>query len=279
MPSRPVTAAILLLWVLSTGWMLQREVLSRMGTHEPPPLHFDLADDVSDRLITWKIYRGEELIGNARSTIKRKEDRTFELGCEHQYYRKFGPTRLADIKKVASIYRVTMEGDLVEMSMSIKAQFTGNMMAEQAARGTVKDGKLHMELDKEGFLVKFGAGALIQLKPVDVPPGTTVLNTMHPLHRITGLWEGRRWKVPVFNPIKFDFALLAKEPPEPIAEVASDTITWRGEEVDCWRIDYTDTKKDERIGHTWVRCTDGLVLRQEASLENNKLTLERESAR
>ena len=59
------------------------------------------------------------------------------------------------------------------------------------------------------------------------------------------------------------------------AEVAAETLSWRNQEVPCFRIDYREPGK-RVTARTWVRRQDGLVLRQEAEHLGKELILERD---
>ena len=51
------------------------------------------------------------------------------------------------------------------------------------------------------------------------------------------------------------------------------TLTWQGQETACWVIEY---RRAEPVARTWVRASDGKVLRQEAFEKGENLTCERE---
>ena len=59
-----------------------------------------------------------------------------------------------------------------------------------------------------------------------------------------------------------------------IAEVLSnpETTRWKDEDVSCWVIEY---RGGEARARTWVRVSDGKVLRQEAFLMGERLAIER----
>jgi hypothetical protein len=51
------------------------------------------------------------------------------------------------------------------------------------------------------------------------------------------------------------------------------TLNVKGEDVSCWVIEY---RRKEPVARTWVRASDGKVLRQEAFEKGESLTFERE---
>jgi hypothetical protein len=119
------------------------------------------------------------------------------------------------------------------------------------------------------------------LAPVTIARRGGVLNPLLPVNRLTGIKRGQRWRVPMLDPIAE--ALLAyvhQQPPatkflEAHVQVASEDLEWQDKRppVSCLIIDYTG---DDTFGRTWVRESDGLVLRQEMTHAGERLTLRRD---
>src|SRR5258707_903491 len=64
--------------------------------------------------------------------------------------------------------------------------------------GQVRDGMLHRT--GTGDLGPFGGKVDVKLDPIEAPT-RSILNPMHPVPKITGLRPGRRWQMPVLNPL------------------------------------------------------------------------------
>jgi hypothetical protein len=60
--------------------------------------------------------------------------------------------------------------------------------------------------------------------------------------------------------------------------VSAGALVWDGTEVDCWQIEYREPGH-KPAARTWVRRSDGLVLRQEAGHAGVELVLERNPTR
>src|SRR5262249_47502484 len=114
-----------------------------------------------------------------------------------------------------------------------------------------------------------------QPKPVPVPIHGNVLNAMHPLDKIPRLWTGRTWKVPILDWLSAIVPGGHMSTMTLLAEVHDGKLEWQGEMVPCFRIDYQEPGK-RAVAHTWVRCSDGLVLQQEANPNDLDLVLVRE---
>ena len=74
---------------------------------------------------------------------------------------------------------------------------------------------------------------------------------------------------------KFGAGLPERKREPLVAEVLSspETTRWKDEDVSCWVIEYRD--RGEARARTWVRVSDGKVLRQEAFLMGERLAVER----
>jgi hypothetical protein len=108
-----------------------------------------------------------------------------------------------------------------------------------------------------------------------------MLNPMHLVPKISGLHEGRTWKIPLMNPLEAIPTEYRDLVPtrnmvvkELIATVLVEDRDWHGALEPCFKIEYG--KPGERpLAATWVRRRDDLVLEQWASYEGVEYTLQR----
>lgn len=295
MPSRPVTALIILFWAGTVGWFGYRELWPILFPSDAPPFSIELADEVTSEVgsqirgpdVLWGIYRNDKRIGRAETRLRYfREDNTFEM-----------ETRLVEVKllpfvelpEMKNAYRLTRSGKLLAIRMDGRMQIFG-LEGKASFSGEVHDGKL----ERRGLidLRPFGDKAEVKLDPVDAPTGS-VLNPMHPVPRIKGLRPGRQWRMPILNPLadaiepavkalaeKHGFKDLPqiKLPSGPKfvdAEVLDETtkIKLDDKEYECRIIEY---RGEERPARTYVRISDGAVMRQEAYALGERITLRRE---
>jgi hypothetical protein len=257
-----------------------REVLPAFQTGEPPPFIIDLADEVSAQWISWKILHSGKDIGTARTVVRHRPDRTFMLVGE------FKPNKLQmfgiAVKKLDSFYAVTRDGDLRELEAKVAV---GAVPIEVGIGGTVDQGVFTPEIRVAGIDVS--AVGLPKLDPVPVSGHGSVLNPLHPLNRLKGLRDGEQWVQPVMDPLAVALqsvkqALLPFSTQPPLrrlhAQVSAGALVWDGQEVACWQIKYGEPGQ-KPAARTWVRRSDGLVLRQEATHTGMELVLERNPPR
>jgi hypothetical protein len=278
MPSRPLTIAIIVFWLGTTGFMLYREVLRWAWADEPPPITFELADEVGSQLISWKALQNGEEIGRGTSKVgrdrRRGADRAFELRSEFKFD-KLTLFNVVEVKKLSSMYRVTPEGALRELETKLTVRPKGNPLLQLLPenieiRGVVEEGLLKPRILFNGVEQEF-----FKLQPVAVSAHGNVLNPMHLLNRVPGLRAGQRWRIPLIDPFAPSLPGQSMAIPKLEAEVVTDSLLWNEQNVPCYRIDYNEPGK-RVTASTWVRRQDGLVLRQEADYQAMSLVLERE---
>jgi len=297
MPARHSILIIVLFWLASTAWLFHREFWPHWRGGEAPPFTIDLAYEAQRHALpsSWSIIRGQERLGFIHTwVIYKSEDDTFELHSgplQSSSTQNIKLVETAALKVVVSdmqgMYRVTREGELRQMKG--KATVTLSLGHTPLAHvvvdigGDVKDGM---------FIpygtVDWGSGKQkLDLEPVPFTSRDSILNPMHPLSRIGGLRPGQHWQLKPVNPLADSFATLAEKMPglefllqkDPRAKVLAAEVLPDIQiliidqiEVPCLVIEY---KGDDLAAHTWVRASDGKVMRQEATLWGVKLILER----
>src|SRR5689334_21111831 len=119
MPSRLGVFAIVVFWLVSTTWLIVREIVPLFRAGEPPAFLPDATDEVGGTTSNWKILKGGEKAGDGYSHVRRRPDRTFELYSELRFI-KYTLLNTWDIKKIAGRYRVDKDGDLKELESEVK---------------------------------------------------------------------------------------------------------------------------------------------------------------
>lgn len=293
MPPRPVILAIVAFWLATSVWLFQRELWPRLRPGEPPPYTIDLVDEARNSSpIRWAVYRGDEKIGKASTSVSYDEtDDTFKLhGVMEQlelYRSRFPGGPVVKVQKVASMYRVSREGELREIVVDLagSAELLGgferfDLLAHVAGRVEERRFAPH------GYVEWPGGKKELKADPVAVSTYGSVLNPLHPVNRILGLRPGQQWRMPLVDPLADALAAVvadtvaAKLPglssgPRFLDAVVSgpQDLAWGGQEVSCLVIEY---KGDSEVtARTWVRVSDGLVLRQEAR-QGDLLVLQRD---
>ena len=290
MPPRVAVAGIVVFWLATTAYVAYRDVWPRLFASGPPPVAIELADEAKQNIpAKWTLYRNGKEIGKL-ATLMKYHDATDEF----QFTYKYRNLRLEqggvvlEVPEATSDVRMTRGGDFKEQSLSgrlqivvRKSQFEGHITVRGVVAGGVLTGRGEVTSSFGDF-----AG---DLDPVPVRQGQP-LNPLQPVNRIAGVSGGHRWIVHEYNPLQDALADLirkqlaksglplgdAKAKDPLLAEVAgaSRNLTWQGQEIACWVIEYR--RKEDPIARTWVQVKDGKVLRQEAFEGGETLVFERE---
>lgn len=283
MPSRRAIALILAFWLAVTGYVGYRDVWPRYFSSGPPPVLIDLADEAAQTVpVRWTVSRNGRPVGRLVTRMRYVEaDDTFQFA--HQYTDlRFEVGAVAVVfPGLTNTVRVTRAGDLRELATDarIEVRVGGLKLGDAAARvaGTVTGGELLATAELKAP-PPFGDSSKT-LAPIPVPRGQP-LNPLQPVNRIAGLTPGRRWVVHPFDPLaeitrQFGLGGKAGEPESLVAEVASEPrdLDRKDGPVPCWVIEY---RNSTLTAHTWVRVSDGKVLRQEAVERGERLTLDRD---
>jgi hypothetical protein len=316
MPSRLSLVLILGFWLSVTGYVIHRDVWPRLYGDAPPAIRIDLSDEATQTVpARWIIYRGDQQIGILNTRMEYvAEDNTFRFVSTYKNL-QFDVNALQflirfEIPDLVTTMTVSRNGELRGQTMA--GELIGRLLAgpvevhkvraTASAAGIVRDGQLVGQLSVQSPL-----GDLDQpLEPVPVPGGQ-VLNPLQPVNRLRDVRPGQRWVVHEVNPLfdamaDFGQSLLKErvgtqlagfnlrsgsrplvarvldQPellPPSTQKIGMTRLAVQSQEppAECWVIEY---RGDHGTAKTWVRVSDGKVMRQEASGQGETLRLERE---
>lgn len=291
MPSKRTIALIVFFWLLTTGYVAYRDLWPRLFASSSPTIAIDLADEAAQNVaIRWNIYRDGVPIGRLTSHLEyNKANDTFVFKNEYkQLTLEISPVKVV-IPALETKDTITRAGDLREQSLlgNIEFYLLGSKFVDGSAKieGTVINGQLCATCDFRSTLL---GDFLETLDPVPVPSGLP-LNPLQPLNRLTNLKPGHSWYVQKSSPLEDAIAAVLrkklvergikfKESKEGrlFARVLPELqgLDWRDHAgVPCWVIEY---QLDEPVARTWVRASDGKVLKQEAFFKDEHLMIVRE---
>ena len=307
MPPRTVTLTILAFWLATFGWFCHHELWPRLRPGQRPPYTIDLDQEASGPGGRhWEVFYNGQTIGNATTWVShRHEDDTYELGTKCWFTKFSFPVNVPlvghlgdlDVRHMESTYRVTRDGDLREVEADVVAEFRARPARshrgagegqdleapdpESAIRGhvegAVQDGTFAPVWRVESPLV---GRQELHSDPVEVATGHSVLSPLQPWNRLLDVQEDKRWQIRLFDPLMDSVgtlvpgaarAVTVRELEAGVLQGTQD-LTWHNTEVPCLVIEY---RGDDITGRTYVRKSDGLVLRQEMTRQDHRLTLER----
>jgi hypothetical protein len=286
MPSRLLILVILTFWLAIMGWFVARDVAPRWRAGDAPPYAIELADEALKNpvAVKWRLVRNGKEIGKLNTRMVYKEaENVFELTAESKQIDivPAGPVQVA-AREFSSTLKVNHDGELRGILAHVEFEALG-VAVHVGVTAEIKAGRIDRTC-----LVKSPAGTIMpRLDPVAYRGGM-VLNPMHPVNRVAGLKAGQRWRIPLIDPFadalqatvaEMAGAKLSGPTAEPVAQFLYAEVLGQTQDLEfektmqsCVVIEYTG---DDSSGRTWVRASDGLVLRQEAQLHGESLVLQR----
>lgn len=293
MPSRLGIVGIVLFWLATTAFVVNRDVVPRLLAGGAPPLRIDIADEATQAVpVRWSVYRGPAKVGSLYTRMEYvPADDTFWFTSNYRDLAfDFGSVSVV-VSEMQNAVRVTRTGDLREQNMAGKLalKIGGVVLATATAdvAATVTDGVLNGHCKVTSPLGKVD-------KPLDPTPvpGGQVLNPMMPVNRLRDVRPGKRWVVRENDPLREAMAAAFRDVAKQGGQVAAlaaggaanrellaevlaepESVSVKGTETPCWVIAY---RGEEIAARTWVSVADGRVLRQEASGMGEVLRFERE---
>jgi hypothetical protein len=285
MPPRHFIWAIVVFWLATSVWLFCWEYLPRFRADQPPDFFQpQFADEVRTRQLRWTIFQDKEAIGSPRGDSirvgsgitefrRRRKNRVFEISCELSF-NNLGFT-VFQIQRMESTYQIGPHGELRELGAQVGLRWVEYPRPfEITLNGKVEGERFTSHLRLTGPMNKEW-----QLAPIAVSRQDCFLNPLHPLDKVSGLYEGRFWRIHLINPLDGLTSKLAlfHSPEINILECSVTTarLFWEGQQVTCWVIDYRSPGKGKTLARTWVRKSDDWILRQESNPFGKRLIIDR----
>lgn len=307
MPPRFLTVAIVAFWLATAGWFFARDLYPRYFASDRPPFSINLDEEskspplaghwiqhrhgkeierVGSATTAWDLFINQETAGEVYTLVRaRGDDDTYEVYTTQRLKNLRSMLRMVPLAEgmqghanIDSMMRVTADGQLVELDTHTAIHIT----APQAFRldvhvaGRVEEGQF-----KAGGEVRGGFLHLdLKGEPVAMRASQGFFDPTRPWSRLYDLQEGKTWRVVYFNPaVDSLMQSLAGTVPgfgqqihTPVIEggvmTGTDNYFWDNREIPCQVIEYHG---EGMTGKTFVRKSDGLVLRQE--IEDQKTNL------
>jgi hypothetical protein len=288
MPSRSAVAVILAFWLATSGFVAYRDVWPRLFASGPPPVAIELADEARQNVpAKWTLYRNGQKVGRLTTLMKYLDaEDAFQFTYRYTELKLEQAGVTLEVSEAVSDVHITRDSTLKSESLAGKVKVSVLGLAGQGTvdvRGVVANGLLTGRAELKSDLGTFAG----DLDPVPVKRGEQPLNPLQPVNRLH-VRGGMQWAVFESNPLHDAvFDLLQKEVPgvgslyqkkakeSLVAAVDSSpqVLSWQGQDVPCWVIEY---RRAEPVARVWVRTSDGKVLRQEVSEKGESVTFERE---
>jgi hypothetical protein len=285
MPPRLLTLAIIVAWLGMSSWLFYQDVWPRLRSGEPPPFRIEFSDEVQTPRppARWTVSKNGKQAYIAKTEMKYDAALDqFEMTSELSPKPGLPGNRpLTEQLAMTSIYVISREGELRKFTVKMKLPILFGTEAEMNCE--VRDGKLYSRVSAPLL------GPATDLEPVPFVAKGSALNPMQPWDRLPNLRPGQRWRLPLYNPVVI--ALSGNEALTKLspglkdsgisfldAEVSQDaqSLAYGDREEACRVIEYKSITGDDTHGRTWVRISDGLVLKQEMTLRDDDWEMRRD---
>ena len=279
MPPRLISVMIVLLFIVVNASLFYAEILPRIRSGQPPAFYVDLADEAGNLrpVVNWKvIVRGEEFLKlRTGVTLVDGEEDEFWLWAEYTQPTNAGlkPARdFLNLKLMRNEFRVHRDGDMLGLQAKVQIESLRGVDFPMTLEisGDVSSGLLSPTVKAQSSLGE----RIFLLDPMDVPVSGAVFQPFLPVNRILGIYPGRTWKQPFFDPLSMAFSAgvaqggIDQGTGSVIAKVRNDVVDvmWGGKKIPCLVIDYTGSDLESTV---WVGVQNGMVIRQKNRLSES----------
>jgi hypothetical protein len=273
MSSRWYNTAVVILWLVTMSWLMDKKVLPPLREGEPPSYRQVIEAQNRDPPVGWKVsWKGKQLGWALTDTKLQPTTGLTEVhGRVHFDAFPIGPMTPIWLRPFLGFAKTPGEQLQLDASSELLIDTFGRLLRFDSAvqlaplidmimmRGTVEEGQLKL-------VIRSGEQSFSH--EITLPPKALLADAFSPQTRLPGLHVGQTWSVPVFNPL-----WPTNSPIEVISAKVegSEAIVWNGTAEKVWLVVYrhdsgTADDSDHNVqGKLWVRH-DGAVLRQEAML-------------
>lgn len=270
MPTRRVSLAILIIWVVAAADLFRRDVMPGLVLGPPPDFRSVVASG-SGEPTKWTILVAdtrdgvaERPVGEVTTEITRRRDGSARMSSLAWFdsarmlrgtpFEAAGDARI----EILGACEVDSSGSLVEFRVAVREglQAKTDLLVID---GHLKNNEIVVDTHSPFPMLQWS-------KSIPYRARTLVQSTLSPLDRIPHLQLGQRWESRMVSPLTGRMETCTVE------VVARRHITWNNNPVATMEL---VSRMSPLSAKTWVRA-DGLVLRQEVPFPFVKLMLERQ---
>lgn len=255
MPSRLACGLIMLLWLISTAWLIQRDVLPSLGLGE---LTYDrvLSARAVEEPVEWQILREATEVGSLFFAVDPKPDGTFELQSKARV-RVALPALQENEFNIDSIIYVDPLKRLDRMRIILSLPQSNT--------------EVHVDGKAEGDTLAVSLSLLLAGKEqfrrdttFAVERSVMVLDIMGQIDRLPDLRPGKTWRTRFINPLTMllTSTVSTSNSLDYIEHrvVGVENVAWNEHDEACYKVEH---RYQKAVTYSWARVRDGKVLVQE----------------
>jgi len=267
MLNRPLIAPLVVaFWCITTGWLLTAKVLPSLAIGSPPGYQAMFATSAAVKPVAWTVQWNERALGWSLTVPRRLVDRGLDVETRLHFDR-------LPISELFSGWAGTLMQATLPPSRSVAFDARGRLSIDPSGR--LRSFFSTIDLPESGGMVTVAGTVVDGAVTIDaraagmqytttrqLPDALLLADELSPQALLPGIYEGRRWTVPVFSPLAAGPSSLeilhAEVGPEEM--IYWDQALVRANLV-SYRSDPTSTEPPRC--RLWVDKT-GRVLRQES---------------
>lgn len=280
MLQRPwLTPFVVVFWCLTSGWLFVEKILPSLSPGSPPGHQALYASGGGLIPVAWTVHVNDDPLGWAITEARRTPLGGLRIDNRMHFDR-------VPLEDIVPAWMRLMVRKAVPKSGMLTFDARGEIAIDAAGRlrtftsvvdvpGSTEQVHLSGIVDSGTVRVQVQAGEMQYETTRHLPDHFMIGDELSPQASMPGLYEGRRWTVPIYSPLR-----AASSPMEILhAEVGpEETIYWEGHLAWVHAVTY----REDPSGHREPRCRlwvdrTGRVLRQESSLLGSRLVFVRRS--
>ncbi len=275
MLQRPLLTPIVVgFWLVTTGWLFVTKILPTLNPGSPPGQQALYTSGAKLVPVAWSVHWNERPVGWAMSLATRLDDGGLTVDSRLHFDR-------LPLDQVLPVWAGLLMRHVVHPGMAATFDATGRLDIDAAGRlrsfesrvslpnapesiilnGTVEDGDVAVSIQSGGMCYEAKR---------HLPSTIMISDELSPQATMPALYEGRRWTVPIYSPLR-----PGRSPIEILyADVGpEEALYWEDGLVRVHVVSY----REDPASHREPRCRlwvdlSGRVLKQEAIMMGTRMT-------
>lgn len=260
------------MWLVASTLLFQRDLAPRLF---PDNLNYAavLADRAVEESTRWILKVDQRRVGGVTTNTRPRPDGSLTMTAR---VRLTANLLIGSENDTAPKITIDSEFEIGANKRLVGFRISGSL--ERPAMQLRIDGKVtgtKLEIESSG------SPMLPPHTELELDPQLLVVSALGPVDRFPDLWVGRRWTTRVVNPISALLPgqnLLAGATALEVVQhevTGFEILSWGGRTWKCYALEH---QHGTTKAHSWVRQSDGRLLRQETPLGILTLTLELDPA-
>jgi hypothetical protein len=270
---------VIAFWCLTSGWLFVAKILPALQPGSPPGYKALYAPDGRIVPVAWTVLWNNVPVGWALTEAERTDDNGLDVTSRLHFQR-------LPLDEMLPSWAGALVQRLVAREAAATFDATGRLFIDEEGRlqrflsvvhvpGTGEQIRLEGAVDDGMVQIAIRAGDLHYDTRRHLPSHIMIGDELSPQASLPGLYQGRRWTVPIYSPLRPGHSPLEILHAEVTGE---ETIYWEDGLVRANVVAYREdpTSDQEPRCRLWVDRT-GRVLRQEAAMLGARVAFVRRS--